>query len=313
MRVFLNPSAGSVGDCDLDALHDTARSLGAEIVETQSPDDTRAAVQRAVRDRVDTVVAAGGDGTVQLITDALLGTGAGALALPVLGILPLGTGNDFARTLGLPLGDPEAGLRALAQAPVRTVDVIRVTYGDHVRHALNVCNGGFSGAVDDKMDDELKASWGPLAYLVGTVQALPEMTAFQTHVGWDGGPEERIEAFNVVVANGRTAGGGKPVAPLANPEDGLLDVVIVRSGGALDVARLAVSTLTGDVLADENVTFSRVQRLTVRSVPPMPFNVDGELCTDEPVTFEALASALRVHVGADYEAAPDPALWPVAA
>ena len=313
MRILLNPSAGSVEGCDLDSLRATARSLGVEILEVASPEETRAAVHEATREAAATVVAAGGDGTVCLVADALMDAAGSAEARPALGILPLGTGNDFARTLGLPLGDPSEALRVLARAPVRRLDAIRVTYGGQTRHALNVCNGGFSGAVDDRMDDDLKASWGPLAYVVGTMQALPDMTAFRVHVGWDDGPEETIAAFNVVVANGRTAGGGKPVAPLANPEDGLLDVVIVRAGGALDVARLALGALTGDVLADEHVLFNRVRRVSVRAEPPMPFNVDGELCTEEPVVFEAVPGALRVRVGPDYVAAPDPALWPVVA
>ncbi len=305
MRVLLNSNAGSADGADLDALRAVAREVGAEILEVDSPEDTRTAVAEAARDGVDVVVAAGGDGTVCLVTDALMAVGDSAETRPALGILPLGTGNDFARTLCLPIGDPEAALRVLAEATERTVDVIRVTFDGQTRHALNVCNGGFTGALDDKMDDDLKASWGPFAYVVGTVRALPEMTAFRVHVGWDGGPEEVIEAFNVVVANGRTAGGGTPVAPAANPEDGLLDVVIVRAGGALDVARLGLGALTGDVLADENVVFNRVRTVTVRAEPPMPFNVDGELCTEAPVAFEVAPGALRVRVGPEYIAAPD--------
>lgn len=312
MRVLLNSNAGSAEGCDLDALRAVAHEVGAEILEVDSPDATRAAVAEAARQGTSVVVAAGGDGTVQLVTDALMAAGDTAEARPALGILPLGTGNDFARTLCLPLDNPDEALRTLAAAPERTVDVIRVTYDGQTRHALNVCNGGFTGALDDKLDDDLKASWGPFAYVVGTLRALPEMTAFRVHVGWDDGPEETIEAFNVVVANGRTAGGGTPVAPLANPEDGLLDVVIVRSGGALDVARLSLGALTGDVLADDNVVFNRVQTVTVRAEPPMPFNVDGELCTEAPVRFEVVPAALRVRVGPDYVAAPDEPAEPTA-
>lgn len=314
MRVLLNANAGSAGDCDLDALRAAAADLGAEIIEVDSPDDTRRAIREAAAAGVDTVVAAGGDGTVHLVADTLVGCGASADARPALGVLPLGTGNDFARTLALPVGDPVDALRLMDRAPARVMDLIRLSHpGAEPVHAVNVCAGGFSGAIDETMDDDMKATWGPLAYLVGAVKALPDLTEYRTFIAWDGGPEEPIDAFNIVVANGRTAGGGKPVAPLANPEDGLLDVVVVRAGGAADVARLLAGVLTHDYLADEHVVFNRVRRLTVRATPGMWFNVDGELRTNDPVTFEVVPRALRVRVGPDYQPAPDPEAWPVRA
>ena len=314
MRVLLNSNAGSAGDCDVEALHAVAAEIGAEIAEVDDEDATRDAIREAAAAGVDTIVAAGGDGTVHLVADTLMSCGASADERPALGILPLGTGNDFARTLGMPLGDPEAALRLLDTAPARVMDVIRLSHaGAGPCHAVNVCSGGFSGAVDEALDDDLKATWGPLAYLVGAAKALPDLTDYRTFVSWDDGPEERLDAFNIVVANGRTAGGGKPVAPLANPEDGLLDVVVVRSGGAADVARLFAGLLTKDYLADQHVVFNRVRKVTIRSTPGMWFNVDGELRTNQPVTFESVPGALRVRVGPDYEAAPDPSDWPIAA
>ena len=305
MRVFFNSNAGSASDAGLDALRAVP---DVDLVDCESPAATVEAAAQAARDGEERVVAAGGDGTVHLVANGLMEGADSAEARPVLGVLPLGTGNDLARTLGLPLGRPPVtAFEQVRQAPTRTIDLIRVTHPgceDQTPYAVNACAGGFSGAVDEVLTSELKGTWGPLAYLVGAVKALPDLTGHRTRVAWDGGPPEHIATFNVVVANGRTAGGGKPVAPRANPEDGLLDVVVIRAGTGLDVARLVARVLAGDYLDDDFVVFNRVRRVSVNSTPGMWFNVDGELRTNDPVTFEAVPGALRVAVGPDYVAAP---------
>lgn len=307
MRVLYNSNAGSAAAADLDAL----RMLpGIELIDCAAPADTIAAAAEAARAGDERVVAAGGDGTVHLVANGLMEGGTSADTRPALGVLPLGTGNDFARTLGLELGlPPFETIDVIRRGPLRTVDLIRVSHPDQAgatQYAINVCAGGFSGTVDEVLTSELKATWGPLAYLVGAVKALPDLSDYDTRIAWDGGPAEPVHAFNVVVANGRTAGGGKPVAPRANPEDGLLDVVVVRSGTGMDIARLVARLVAGDYLEDDRILFRRVERLTVESHPGMWFNVDGELRTNDPITFEAVPSALRVVTGAAYVAECEP-------
>jgi len=304
MRVLYNSSAGSADGADVDALR---AYPGVELVDCDDPAETMRAAAEAGHAGHDLVVAAGGDGTVHLVANGLMRAGTNAATRPALGILPLGTGNDLARTLGIPLGlTPVEAYDALRRAERRTIDVIRVSHdGDAdeaTQYAINVCAGGFSGAVDEAMTSELKAAWGPLAYLVGAARALPELDAFDAHVAFDDWPEERLAVYNVVVANARTAGGGKPVAPRANPEDGRLDVVVVKASANLPL--LAARVLAGDYLDDEGIEFRQVQRVRVQATPGMWFNVDGELRTDEPVTFEVVPGALHVCVGPTYQAAP---------
>lgn len=299
MRVLYNSNAGSAAEADVDALRAVP---GVELVDCQDPDDTIAAAADAAHSGVDLVVAAGGDGTVHLVANGLMKAGPSADTRPALGVLPLGTGNDFARTLGLSLKTPPIeALDALRRAERPCLDLIRVSHegdGEHTDYAINVCAGGFSGAVDEVLTSEMKETWGPLAYLVGAVKAMPDLSEYDTRFAWDGGQPERIAAYNVVVANARTAGGGKPVAPRANPEDGLLDVVVVRAHA--DIARLAARVLAGEYLDDEDIVFRRAAALHIESMPGMWFNVDGELRTNVPVTFEAVPQALRVCVGPDY-------------
>ena len=303
MLVLYNSNAGSAPNADVDALR---AYPGVELVACEDPDDTVAAAAAAAGH--DVVVAAGGDGTVHLVANGLMQAGESAEARPALGVLPLGTGNDFARTLGLPLKHPVGrAVEALRRAERRTMDLIRVSHPDgegKTQYAVNVCAGGFSGAVDEVLTDELKSTWGPLAYLVGAVKALPDLDGYHTTLAWGDGPTEAVDAFNIVVANGRTAGGGRPVAPRADPEDGLLDVVLIRVGSGLDVARLVARAAAGDYLDDDDVVFNRVERVAVSSTPGMWFNVDGELRTNDPITFEVVPGALRIAVGPDYVAAP---------
>jgi diacylglycerol kinase (ATP) len=108
------------------------------------------------------------------------------------------------------------------------------------------------------------------------------------------------------VANCRTTGGGIYVAPLANPEDGLLDIVIVNSGSVLELTAVAAKLLTsGNYLDARIVTHRRARRVEIESQPGMWFNLDGELIGNEPVTFSVEPQALRVIAGAEYH--PDAA------
>lgn len=305
MLVLYNSNAGSAPSADVDALR---AYPGVELIACEDPDDTIDAAARTTRDDHDLVVAAGGDGTVHLVANGLMRAADTAEDRPALGVIPLGTGNDFARTLGLPLGRSVGeAVEALHGAPTRVLDLIRVSHPDgegQTQYAVNACAGGFSGAVDEALTDELKSRWGPLSYLVGAVKALPELDGYRTFVAWEDSPPEPVDAFNIVVANGRTAGGGRPVAPRANPEDGLLDVVLIRTGSGFDVARLAARAMAGDYLDDDDVVFNRVTRVAIKSTPGMWFNVDGELRTNAPIEFEAVPGALRVAVGPNYVATP---------
>ena len=301
VRLIINRSAGSAHGADLSITLD---ATDIDVVEVDTEDETRDVATQAARDGARTVVAAGGDGTLHLVANGLMAWGETADDRPALAVLPLGTGNDFARTLGLPLDDLATCLRCLGDAPTRRLDLIRYAHEGTHGYAVNACAGGFSGVVGDTLTPELKASWGPLAYLIGAVKLLPDLTDYRTEIAWDGGPPERLDAFNVVVANGRTAAGGQPVAPRANPEDGLLDVVVVRAGTALDIARLAALVLAGDYITDDAIVFNQVRSVRIASTPGMWFNVDGELRTNKPISFEAVPGALRVVVGPDYVARP---------
>jgi diacylglycerol kinase (ATP) len=231
--IILNSHAGSA--LAATALHDALAGLpDVELFQPGSHDETVACAVRAVASGCDTLVAAGGDGTIHTVVNVL----AGHIDRTRLGILPLGTGNDRARTLAIPT-DPLRAVEVLAGGIERRIDLIRVESAGRMLHCVNVAAGGFSGQMQELLTDDVKAWWGPLAYLRGAANVLPNLTDYDTTLRLDDGPARRVEALNVLVANGRTAAGGFRVAPRANPEDGLLDVVTVRYAPLLDLTGVA--------------------------------------------------------------------------
>jgi diacylglycerol kinase (ATP) len=263
--------------------------------ETKTAEEATSVAAEALRGGAEMIVAAGGDGTVNAVVNGLAADFAGA----TLGIIPLGTGNDLARTLAVPL-EPLEALALLSSGVVRPIDVIHLGYANRVTYGVNMAVGGFTGQMNEMMTEDLKASWGPLAYLMGAVKTLPHLTGYQTDIQWDGITYEHETVLNIAVANGRTAGGGLPVAPIASPEDGWLDVVIVRYASAIGLADVAARLLIGTYLEAEPVSHHRVRHLYVHSRPGMWFNLDGELLTNDPVTFTVRPRALRVVVGPAY-------------
>jgi len=294
--VLFNPRAGSAGQIEalraaLDADPDvTLRELG-------PADDLAALAGRAARDGFDVVAVAGGDGTVHAAANGLLAGGGRA----ALAVLPLGTGNDFCRTMAIPL-DPVAALELIRTGRPRAIDAVRVE-GGRTGYMVNAATGGFSGRVAAEVTAELKAAWGPLAYLRGAAGPLTDPPRYRVEVRFDGGPAERFDVLNVVVANARTAAGGIPVAPTANPEDGRLDVVLVRAGDTLDLSVVAARLMHGDYLGDENVIHRLARRVEIVADPPLPFSIDGERCEGARFAFTVVPRALRVLAGPDYHPA----------
>ena len=284
--VILNPTAGKARDLD-DLVARLARLPDAEIRLTNKPGSAARFAKTALRNGRDLIIAAGGDGTLNEVINGI-GENLGQASV---GLIPLGTGNDFARTIGVP-SDAETAIDLILAGETRAVDLVRVT-SDEVRYFVNVSAGGFSGLVDEKLTPEIKKTWGPLAYLRSAAAALPELRAYRTTLAFDNDESLTLELYNVVVANGRYVGGGTSIAPDAVLDDGLLDVVLIPKRSAAELALLAAQIAMGAHLSSESVLFRRASKLTVNSKPGMWFNVDGELVGNEPARFEILPRALR--------------------
>jgi len=266
---------------------------------TQQPGDAVRLAARAAQEGYEAVVAVGGDGTVNEVANGLITSATNA----ALGIVPLGTGNDLARTLGLS-NDPVQALTQLQTGRRAPLDAIAVWHAGNLAYAVNVASGGIAGIVAEQLTSELKQAWGPLAYLLGTLKVLPDIEPYETLLRLDDEVEQRVRVLNLFVANGRWVAGGKLVAPHARVDDGLLDVVILEMGSVMEMAALAARFAAGGALSGPCVHTRRARRIEVRSTPGLAFNVDGEWLTDQPVSFEVLPAQLQVLVGPDYDPAP---------
>jgi diacylglycerol kinase (ATP) len=222
-----------------------------------------------------------------------------------LAILPAGTGNDLAATLAIP-EDPAEAVAVLRQNRVRTLDAARVrSEGLDDRFFVNVATGGMGAEVSGAADAEMKGRWGKLTYLRASLEVAREYDAQEVTLTLDGA-ERKLRAVNLAIGNCRYAGSGWLAAPRANPEDGLLDLVVIEDVGVQEVLKLAPTVLaSSDYLDKEGVFFARAKEIRVEASPgSLEFTVDGEVIGTEPAVFAVMPKALEVVVGPGY--APEP-------
>jgi diacylglycerol kinase (ATP) len=298
-RVICNP-ASSGGRYEPQELHRELEGYDLEWITTESPGDATEAA-REWRDGL--LIVVGGDGTISEVVNGL-----GRAGFPVgvtLAVLPAGTGNDLAATLAIP-EDPDEAEAVLRQNRVRTLDVVRVrSEGSGEQFFVNVATGGMGAEVSGAADGEMKKRWGKLSYLRATLEVAWEYEAKEVTLTLDGA-ERTLRAANLAIGNCRYAGGGWLAAPRANPEDGLLDLVVIEDVGVQEILKLAPTVLAdSDYLDNEGVFFARAREIRVESNPgSLEFTVDGEIIGDEPAVFAVIPRALKVMVGPAY--APEP-------
>ena len=288
--IICNPVAGDGRNREALA-HKLGEALRAQVRLTKKKGEATRLARNAMIKGFDYIIAAGGDGT---LNEVINGIAANATKVQ-MGLLPLGTGNDFARTLGLPLSAAD-NIDILLARQTTAIDLVRMR-SDRIRYFVNVSAGGFSGLVDEKLTPTIKRTWGPLAYVRSAAAALPELHGYRTKIVIDDTERMSIDLCNVIVGNGRFVAGGLPVAPNANPSDGLLDVILISKRSAAEMVFLATQIPLGKHLCSEAVIFRRARKISIRSKPGMCFNTDGELVGNEPAVFQVIPRALRFVVG----------------
>jgi diacylglycerol kinase (ATP) len=288
--VILNPAAGSAENTEeLRGKFDRIENCDVQI--TSQPGDAQKFACDAAAGGCAVIVAAGGDGTLNEIVNGIAGRSSDVR----VGIVPLGTGNDFARSIGLPTKVDDC-IEVIARGNLKAIDLVRVT-SDQVRYFVNVSAGGFSGLGDEKLTPEIKKTWGPLAYLRSAAAALPELRAYQTTIVFDDGERTSMSLYNVIIGNGRYVAGGIPVAPEAILNDGVLDVILIPEKPKAELAVVVAQILVGKHLSSDAIVYRRAAKVAVNSKPGMWFNVDGELVGNEPALFEVMAGAMQFLVG----------------
>jgi len=286
--IIVNPIAGAIVNPD-GLLKQLRRLDPRKLSLTKRAGEAETLARAAFRAGCDYIIAAGGDGTLNEVINGI------ASPHPIrgirMGIVPLGTANDFARSMKLPT-HVENNIDILRAKQTVLVDLVRVT-GKRTRYFINVSAGGFSGAVDEKLTPQIKSTWGPLAYLRSAAVALPKLRAYHATVIFDDVERWEGELYNIVIANGQFVAGGLPIAPDASVRDGLLDVLLVPKRPAREMALLTAQMLLGKHLSSDVIPFRRTRKISVKSRPRMWFNVDGEPFGDDPAVFQILPRALE--------------------
>jgi YegS/Rv2252/BmrU family lipid kinase len=244
--------------------------------------------------QIDRVVVAGGDGTINTLLRAVL-----EADLP-LGVLPLGTANDLAGTLGLPK-DPVAAAEVIEAGLLRRVDV-GVVNGHPFLNAVGV---GLGPRLTRRLTGQAKARWGVGAYIAGLVQAYRDTHPFSALIDCDG-TALAVRALQITIGNGRQYGGGMVVSDAAAIDDAALDVLCVEPRPISDLLRHALALKRGRGDESPVARTARGRRVRVTTTRPLDVTADGEILTSTPIDVTVKPGALRVFSPPPTPIAPQP-------
>lgn len=278
--------------------HKLRAALGTfEVDRTRGPRDAERIAREAVRAGVERVVVAGGDGTLSEVASGLLSAGLGDRA--EIGLLPLGTGGDFARTLGIPR-DLDGAIACVAAGKVRRTDAGRVRYLDEsgreaTAHFVNVASLGISGLTVQLVNRTTKLFGGTVSFLVGTVRSIARYRCRDVSIRVDGGLVHEGPLILATAANGRYFGGGMQVAPGARTDDGLLDVVTIPELSKLQLIAKLPLIYAGGHLREPAVRLHRGRVVEMDAVPGTVYlDIDGEPLGTLPARVEILPAAVSL-------------------
>ncbi|MEX0984222.1 MAG: diacylglycerol kinase family protein [Actinomycetota bacterium] len=294
--VVANPTAGRgkagrlIGKVDR-LLH--AAGVAHEIQLAESGPDLQERARRAAAGGASIVAALGGDGTASLAANGLLGTGA------ALAVLPSGTADDFASSIGVPTMD--AAVRALAQGVTASIDVIKVTAGAEVRHFVNIAGCGFDSEVNEAANAMRLDLGGTGTYIVALVKTLSRFTPATFRIELDGEVVEGPHML-VVIGNAISYGGGMKVTPDASVVDGIADVCLLRTLSKPAFLRAFPRVFRGTHVRHPAVTMRRARRISVEADRRVMVYADGERVAPAPAVFEVLPGALPVVIGPNAKA-----------
>ncbi|MFD9265997.1 diacylglycerol kinase [Streptomyces goshikiensis] len=296
ITLFVNPTAGRgrgarVAQPAASALR--AAGFCVRTVSGADAGDALAQLRTAVREGTGAVLAVGGDGMVSLALQALAGT------LVPLGVIAVGTGNDFARAMGLPVRDPEQAGRlageALKEGRIREIDLGRVDRAGGTGSGTwcgTVLCSGFDSRVNDR-GNRMRLPAGRFTYDLAMIAELAAFRPFPYRITLDDGPVIETEATLVAVGNGSSYGGGMRICADAVPDDGLFDITVVGDCTRATLLRVFPRVYRGTHLSHPKVTVHRARKVTLEAAGSTAY-ADGEPMGPLPVTAECVPAALRL-------------------
>lgn len=285
--LLINPNSRRGAEA-ADAMPELLQAGGLDVrSETFSSPDEAAEGIRELKNEVDCIVVAGGDGTLNAVAAAVIETGR------PMGIVPLGTANDLARTLGIP-ADLQGAADVIARGHTRRIDVGMA----NDQPFYNVASIGLSVELADQLGAETKKRWGRFGYAIAAIKVLTNARPFRAWIR-SNGEEKRVRTLQIAVGNGRHYGGGMTVAADATADDGWLDLYSLEVDHWWRLLRLLPSLRRGTQGEWDDVRAFRMTEVTIRTSRPRPVNTDGELTTWTPAHFRIRPKSVLVYAPED--------------
>ena len=280
--LLVNPKARRGGEA-LDAVIGRLHTGGLDV--TVEPFSALPEIGRDIarlRETAELIILCGGDGSVASGATAVMESG-----LP-LGIIPLGTANDLARTLGIPM-DLTAAADVILAGNTRRIDL-----GSVNGHAFfNVASIGLSAELAQGIEPGLKKRFGRFGYALGAARVLMRARPFRAKIR-EKGDAISVRTFQIAVGNGRHYGGGNVIEESAEIDDGKLDLYSLEMGNVWKLATMLRSFRSGTHGAWDEVRTARCVEFEVETKRPMPVNTDGEIVTSTPARFVVHPGAIRI-------------------
>ncbi len=275
IKIILNPYANRWRAKEMmTAIEEafTAVSLTPDLIITDKPRAGTHIAKNAALDGYDIVVAAGGDGTISEVVNGLIQAASADATIP-LGILPLGTANDFYKMVGLPL-DLHAAAQVIAAGKTRVIDAGQISLSERKHYFINNSAVAMEPMISLEHIKMTRLS-GEFSYYVALVKGIIKLKAWQMQIGWDGGSYEGPAYLLSVCNSPRT--GGFMMAPGAIVDDGQFDFVLAPQVPKTTVLAVLLRLLKGTHIYHPKVTFQRTSQLTIQSQPGTPIHADGEI------------------------------------
>jgi diacylglycerol kinase (ATP) len=302
VAVVANPTSGRGKGAKLipkvDAL---LRTLGVDhtMLICSGPPDPERLARRAAQEGAQIVAALGGDGQVGLCANGVIGTET------TLAVIPAGTGNDFARHLGLDRKDPLSAVRLLSSPTTKRIDVVKVKTPERERYFVNVGGTGFDSEVNEHANNVRRLKGTP-KYIYSTFVTLARFSPGKFEVRIDG-EARSLPGMMIAVGNGVSYGGGMKITPNARSDDGILELCVLGELSKFAFVKAFPKVFSGKHVSHPAVTMLRGKEIEISAERPFQVYGDGEPLGSLPATFTVVPSALSVVVPPSAGLAPAPA------
>ncbi len=292
--LITNPAAARTEPLAVNVVRDALRAAGwrTELLATGGPGDARRLAAYGVQESVDLVAVFGGDGTTMQAAAALVGTDV------ALGIVPGGTGNLLAGNLRIP-ASPARAAEVLVRGRTRRLDLGRMERPSGTHYFAVACGAGMDARVMAGTASQHKRRWGMAAYVATTLRLIADVRSTPHHLTVDGTDYEATAAMVLVANCGEVFPPWVRLGAGITPDDGLLDVVVMRADSVGQSVRAVWELLRAGParpVAGGLVGYARGREITVRSAAPEPVQLDGEPDGDTPFTARVVPGAIRVVV-----------------